>query len=726
MWGRSKRLWSSYCCHRRRHKTHVQIMLELLARGIQSPVVSTRLMKACLKRHGIRSTTRLAEVLRAGSAAKPSVEAGEMCSGHFFVDAGDERLWERYRSHFGSKLLTVIEDAEAIRRHEFDLLGSGRTRWGDPLDWHIDPVSGYRWPKKFFTELKHTWTGHDGKDVKLPWELSRMQHLPTLGKAYRLTKDERYAEEVTAQISHWLEDNPCPYGINWVCAMDVGIRAMNIIWAYLLIQHAPSVADDFRARLAISLFQHGQFILFNLEYGVRENGLIINDNHYLTNVVALLHLGLLCPELKTAETWKNVGLAALVEEMDHQVHPDGSDFESSLLYHRLALELFVAGALLCRVNGITLSKEFWARLERMFEFVLFVTRPDGKTPQVGDGDDGRLYILGDYAYWDRADLRYLLSVGAVLFQRSDMKAYSGGFSEEAFWLLGPSALDVFAGLHDEQVELGSRAFQDAGLFAMRAGDGYLLACAGTVGTGGYGNHKHNDLLSFELYVGDRAFIVDPGTYLYTRDPSWRNLFRSTPYHNTVMVDHQEQNRFQLGNLFRMAADAAVIVHDWGTTSERDWLDVEHTGYGRLTPPVRHRRRFHVQKSQALWEIADVLEGAGDHTADWYFHFDHGVGLEPVREGIFCTQGQGTNLVLTARAGIPLLFKIVDGWVSRRYGHKLPAKILHIHGTFNSRCHMVVTIRRQEALTTTVCEHSALGFPAYVEQGSLRFQSDTVP
>ena len=76
---------------------------------------------------------------------------------------------------------------------------------------------------------------------------------------------------------------------------------------------------------------------------------------------------------------------------------------------------------------------------------------------------------------------------------------------------------------------------------MRRNDDYLLITNGIVGTGGFGNHKHNDLLSFEYHAAGAAVIVDPGSYVYTSDPDARNLFRSTRSHNTLSVDDQEQN-----------------------------------------------------------------------------------------------------------------------------------------------------------------------------------------
>jgi hypothetical protein len=681
---------NGFRCHRNRGKSHYQIAMESLAKLVKHSTISSALMRLCVKGHGLGREIKLRQ--EEAISLRESVDRDTIFTGRFFLDSCNEEIWTTYRSAFADTIQTVIEDAEGICRHEFELLGTTFSYFRQPIEWHLDPVSGYRWPKKFFSELKRGEKGPQGSDVKLPWELSRMQHLPTLGKAYRLTKDERYAREIVEQIRHWLDDNPCPYGVNWTCPMDVAIRIMNITWAYLFVRDATAVTNEFRSRLATSVFQHGQFITFNLEFGLRTDGSIINGNHYLTNIVGLLHLGLLCPEIENADQWKSCGIKALVEEMDRQVHSDGVDFESSVAYHRLALELFTAGALLCRANGLTLPDRFWRRLEQMYEFVLFVTRPDGKAPLVGDADDGRLYILSDYRNWERRDFRYLLSTGAVLFHRSDMKTHAGRLSEEAFWLLGPSAISDFADLEDAQGDLKSKAFREAGLYIIRHGDRYLLASCGEVGTEGIGNHKHNDLLSFELYAGDKAFIVDPGAYVYTRDPAWRNLFRSTKYHNTVVVDDQEQNRLIPAQIFRIVPDSTVVVHEWRSTPESDRLDAEHTGYTKLEQPVRHRRTFALHKQTGIWELSDVLTGVGKHRADWYFHFDVGIELSRVNDMVFRTHSQGTNLEIAARSETPLAFNITDGWVSRRYGHKLPAKVLSISAEFESMCRMALTMQ----------------------------------
>jgi hypothetical protein len=688
-----RRLQNGYRCQRNRGKSHYQITLELFAKLMHQSKVSSGLMKLSLERHGLRTDIgRSEKVSRRSVSDENYLDRNSIFNGPFFLDPTDEGVWNAYRQAFGGKIDTVVEDAETICRHQFDLLGSGLIYLGHPIDWQIDPVSGYRWPKKLFSELKEAERSPRGTDIKFPWELSRMQHLPTLGKAYRLTRDERFAREVVEQLTQWLDDNPCPYGVNWACPMDVAIRIMNIVWGYLLIKDATVMPPEFRSRLAVSIFQHGQYVLFNLEYGLRDNGSIINGNHYLTNIVGLLHLGLLCPEIKAAQRWKTFAAKALIDEMEREVHPDGVNFESSIAYHRLVLELFTAGALLCRNSGLFLPEDFWHRLERMYEFVFSVTRPDGTVPVVGDADDGRLYILSDYRNWHRTDFRYLLSIGSVLFRRSDMKAKAGPFAEEAFWLLGPSAMNTFSDLEQEHREIGSRGFLDAGLYVMRQANNYLLACCGSIGAKKPGSHKHNDLLSFELYAGDKPLIVDPGAYVYTRDPEWRNLFRSTRYHNTLVIDRQEQNRFDSKRIFNMTPDAPVTVHEWLSTDDMDRLDVEHTGYTRLDPPVSHRRTFQFNKIEGTWEIVDLLFGAGQHTADWYFHFDSGIALVGTAQGRFQTRCEGTNLEIVASSENSLDFGIDDGWISRRYGHKQPAKILRIGGRFTSECRVRFTMR----------------------------------
>ena len=357
----------------------------------------------------------------------------------FFFDPDDrEKIIATIKKEYPASLKQTINDADEICNHIFDLLGSGKTELGKEIDWHLDFKSGFRWDPKTY----YLWTGkhvtlNDPSDVKVPWELSRCQHFVTLGKAYWYTDNERYAEEFINQIENWIANNPIELGANWACTMDVAIRAVNWIWGYHLFYDSQSLTKEFKIKFFKSLFLHGRHIINSLEFGQ------IRGNHYLSDIAGLVYLGILFQETKEGRKWLKKGLSALKEEMKFQVYPDGVDSEGSISYHRLVTELFLSATLLCLKNGIDFPQWYKDRLEKMIEFVMYYTKPDGTAPQIGDNDDGRLHILSNYGNWNRLDHRYLLSIGAVLFKRRDFKEAAGEFHEEAFWLLGEEGLNSF-------------------------------------------------------------------------------------------------------------------------------------------------------------------------------------------------------------------------------------------------------------------------------------------
>ena len=202
----------------------------------------------------------------------------------FFLDDTrrvEDAAWLAMR--FPGAIEQKMAAAERICEHVFDFLGTGPVDWGDPIDWHHDVKSGYRWSLKFYVEYGADLKPGNGVDVKIPWELNRLHHFVTLGQAYWLSGWQQYADEFFAQWESWLTANPWPYGVNWTNAMEVAIRAVNLLWATRLFGDAPGWTDKRRATLCRSLWQHGVFIEHNLEASSR-NGRIVTANHYLADV----------------------------------------------------------------------------------------------------------------------------------------------------------------------------------------------------------------------------------------------------------------------------------------------------------------------------------------------------------------------------------------------------------------------------------------------------------
>lgn len=303
-----------------------------------------------------------------------------------------------------------------------------------PIDWHLDFKSGYRWSES-------TWHGDirfgdiPGVDVKVPWELSRMQHLPTLAVACHFAAvgaggfetTETYALEFRNQVLDFVASNPPGFGVNWACAMDVAIRAANLVVARdIFIAAGTCLGEAFESVFAASLVAHARHVVINLEWSPRYRG-----NHYIANIVGLLFVAAILPGNDEVDAWFAFAVQELLDEVEYQFHADGSNFEASVCYHRLSAEMVLwAIALLADLPPDKLavltrprrgqvdklprlrrgelamhlipgtSRESpvpawcWERLAKMAEFTQAMTRPDGLVVQFGDNDSGRFIKLG--------------------------------------------------------------------------------------------------------------------------------------------------------------------------------------------------------------------------------------------------------------------------------------------------------------------------------------------
>jgi uncharacterized heparinase superfamily protein len=241
-------------------------------------------------------------------------------------------------------------------------------------------------------------------------------------------------------------------------------------------------------------------------------------------------------------------------------------------------------------------------------------------------------------------------------------------------------------------QLKSKAFPQGGFYIMRHADLYMIVDCAPADPKSPSGHKHNSRLSFELFAGDKSFIIDPGAYVYTADKEMRNLFRSTKYHNTVVVDGGEQNRFEDDELFAMNLDAAVNVNGWLVTENYDFLDAEHNGYSRLN--VVHRRQIYFNKEEKYWVIKDMLTGEGGykHKFDLYFHFAP-MALKKEKDELVIETGNetGANIAIAPLLTDGLKLAIENGWVSYSYGTKVEAPIVKYSKTAEVPAEFVTVI-----------------------------------
>lgn len=397
--------------------------------------------------------------------------------------------------------------------HKFDLLGSGWVKNSydsaalglegykydmnvtapanvpegyEPIDWQKDFKSGFRWSeKKWYKDQR---IAHKpGSDIKVPWELARLQHLPQLAIFAMADPSlkEQNLKEFKNQILDFIRNNPPRMGVNWTCTMDVGIRVANMLAAYDMfcqMDEGGILDQNFRQTFSNSIYEHALHIVNNLEYSPH-----LTSNHYLSDIVGLLFA---CAYLDGGETdaWLAFAVQEVISEMKKEFYEDGGNFESSTSYHRLSGELMAyATALILGLKSekisslknydaklwrkkpellpleeqefkildgkIALPQWFVDRLYKIGRFTADITKPNGEVPQFGDNDSGRFFKFspnGEFLSNERAARKYL-----------NLSGFEG--SDEPFWdenILNHSTLiSCMGGIFDDEIFKNDMRFE---------------------------------------------------------------------------------------------------------------------------------------------------------------------------------------------------------------------------------------------------------------------------
>ncbi len=573
----------------------------------------------------------------------------------------------------------IVTFADEIRTGRYPFLGYGTVELGTRPKWNLDFKSGTEWP--YVQRECRECIRHDGSDVKVPYELSRLQFLPVLAKAHVLTGDNSYRQSAKDLLSHWIQSNPVPLGVNWTIAMEAALRAMSICFLLSLLSPLRPEEQPWLAAVVRSLAQHLLYIEANIEFSH-----LLSSNHYLSNVVGLYCLSMFL---------EGEGMAArrreyrrrIEAEMARQVYEDGGDYEASTGYQVLITQLFTTALLLMRSEAsIPVAPAFVERLRMMFQFLDTVASTSSELPHVGDCDDGRSELLVDDLQQmvhcpvaERNSLRVsrLLGLGQRLF------GVSAGAGDDAAWF---GLTDITRTSYSEpQLNHGSprpiKVLPKSGIGVLQHRSAELLFFAIPNGIFGKGSHTHNDKLSFVLRVDGQEVLCDSGTGCYTREIATRNRFRSTAAHNTLMIDGTEQNRIYPGplGLFTLGNEATVSPIEEGRETQGHFLRASHKGYRSLG--VTHTRTIRAVDDERAFIIEDELEGHGVHD------FELNLQLAPDRNAQLASAENGilwrilgdpqVQLAITGPAG--LQGAIQPSLVSSTYGVTVPAVKVRIWG-----------------------------------------------
>jgi hypothetical protein len=503
------------------------------------------------------------------------------------------------------------------------------------------------------------------QDVKFIWEPARFGWAFTLGRAWHLSRDERYAQAFWTFTERFLDGNPPCMGPHWVSAQEVAIRLMALAWSGQVFISSQHSTPERQARLAASIAQHAARIPPTLVYARSQN-----NNHLLSEAAALFTAGLALTGHPQAARWRKLGWKWLQRCIKNQVDSYGEYAQHSSNYQRLMLQLALWVKPLAHSNGYFFSRRVMEALSIATHWSLSLLDPDsGCLPNLGANDGAYLFPLSNSPFEDH---RPVLQAAARSFMEYQLPA--GAWDEMALWLGIPASERYFQ----------SPRYLGDSLYG-KGSWGYLRAV-------NYKNRpSHADQLHFDLWWRGLNIAWDAGTYLYNVAPPWDNALTHTAMHNTISVDGCEQ----------MTRAGRFLYLDWAPAWLKHPIEADesilqrqvagHTGYRRLG--VDHERTVTIFNDEH-WEVQDdllyikVRHPARTFRLHWLLpDWDHQIeetttGFELslksphgwVKLLLFCDQpGAELSLVRTGellhgQASV----SPINGWESPTYGQKLPA------------------------------------------------------
>jgi len=583
---------------------------------------------------------------------------------------GDPVCEDRGTDQFREEL---VRQADDIVAHRLDIFDLSQAELGERINWNHEYKAGKNSPIARASTIDYRDYEVTG-DCKFVWEPNRHHQLVVLGRAYRATGEVRYAREVAGQLSDWIEQCPFGLGMNWRSPLELGIRLINWVWALELIRPAEVISSDLNKRLLVSVFQHLSEI--TRKYSRYSSA----NNHLIGEAAGVFIASSYFKGLKSARQWRAESREILSREILRQTYEDGGGREQALGYHLFVLQFFTFAGLVARNAGCDFEREYWERLERMFEFIGVMAEGGESLPMIGDCDDGYVLDLGDRPHI----VHSYMSVGAVLFDRPDFKTMGSEFSQVGFWLLGPGAHECFEMLADAGAGpgIGSRAFPDSGYYLLQHGRrdqsdrlSVVFDC-GELGFESIAAHGHSDALSLTLRAFGVDVLVDPGTYDYFTHGDWRDYFRSTRAHNTVVVDDVDQSEMLGSFLWGKKAQATCKL--WAPSACGGRVVGQHDGYTRFEDPVVHHRA--VTLDEDLLVVEDEIIAKGDHEVSIHWHLGEQCHIEALgnnRYEVDCGAGK-VVMDLDSRLDVELFRGSEEpklGWVSRGYHSKKPSTTL---------------------------------------------------
>lgn len=463
-----------------------------------------------------------------------------------------------------------------------------------------------------------------------------------MGKAYRVSGDEKYAKEWAYQYIDWIKKNPLvkmdkkEYELvsdgkikgevenvrfAWR-PLEVSNRLQDQTTQFQLFLPSPSFTPDFLTEFLVNYHKHAVHILANYS----DQG-----NHLLFEAQRMIYAGAFFPEFKEAPAWRKSGIDILNREINVQVYNDGGQFELDPHYHLAAINIFCKALGIADVNGFRneFPQEYLDTIEKMIMFYANISFPDYTNPCFSDAKiTEKKEMLKNYREWSK------------LFPKNETIKYLATDGKEG-------ALPDYM----------SKGFLKSGFFVFRNSWGMdatqMVVKAGPKGFW----HCQPDNGTFELWFNGKNLFPDTGAYVYAGSAEvmkLRNWFRQTRVHNTLTLDGRNLETTQ------------SVTGLWQPEGKEQILVTENPGYKGL----KHRRTvFFVD--QAYFVIVDEATGNARGTVNLNYHFREGAVNVDAEKNMVTTAYEGpSNVKLQCFPEKSASLRAEEGWRSTAYRQRV--------------------------------------------------------
>ncbi|MBN2269598.1 MAG: heparinase II/III family protein [Sedimentisphaerales bacterium] len=463
-----------------------------------------------------------------------------------------------------------LSRAQGLLEGSLDFAGLARTDTV-PIDWAYMKTTDWYEHKNFLNR---------GSPLGVPVD------------AYYHTGDAKWADFFRAVFYDWLEANPKPVVMSgadyptWR-TLDSAARLGWIVSRFAKVTTGSDIEDELWANYLYSIWEHADYL---------KNDDFSGGNWLATITASVMHVAQEFPQFSDRGKWLAFGKTGFERNVLRDIYPDGKETEDAPGYICMAFSGMFDTLRILDAEGIAIDKTVRQRLGLALGFIGAVIQPDGLMPAIGDWGGAPFGIDSAVKYFNREDLRYILTKGA----EGTAPAVASVNFADGQWSIMRSGYD-------------KKPYEDARHLVFKSS---------------FGPHGHHDVLSITAYAYGRELLIDPGIRSYEHTDIER--YTHTAYHNTVCIDGQNQPRIS-GKTEKWISDAAF-----------DYVCGTYAGYEGLI----HRRSVLFVKPR-YWVVHDGILGSGRHTCEqnWHFAPDAGVTVEAETESVRTNYPQGGNLLI---------------------------------------------------------------------------------